>query len=191
MERQSVGWGLYLAIMYAVASSRLQHGCSVPWPLSPAANGRAGSCPWPTGWSGQGCWLGTAGCGAIRARARWLMPDVPTVVGSVFGLIIGVGGAVTATGNAPGHRHPRLHGVSLSRGTVVAVRAAVAGLGRRRRGHLVVALDPRSGRRLRTGFADVGAGGGRHPRGRSSWRLAASAQSCLSCSGSPLTARTP
>lgn len=98
-ERSSVGWGLYLAGIYTVslitfttallgAASSLIDGESRGWQLS-VSNGIV--------WAGVWAWH----------RWMWRHPrkrplhlaDVPTVVGSVFGLVIGVGGAVTALAN--------------------------------------------------------------------------------------------
>lgn len=98
-ERSSVGWGLYLAGIYTVslitfttallgAASSLIDGESRGWQLS-VSNGIV--------WAGVWAWH----------RWMWRHPrkrplhlaDVPTVIGSVFGLVIGVGGAVTALAN--------------------------------------------------------------------------------------------
>ena len=96
MERQSVGWGLYLTIMYAVALIT-----AATWLLGALASVAGGEWQgWQLSLSNGLVWAG------VLAWHRWmlrhprksplLMPDVPTVLGTFFGLIIGVGGAVTA-----------------------------------------------------------------------------------------------
>lgn len=96
MERQSVGWGLYLTVMHAVA-------------LITAAAWLLGALAALIGLEWQGWRLSLSNglvWAGVLAWHRWMwrhprkspliMSDVPTVVGAVFGLIIGVGGTVTA-----------------------------------------------------------------------------------------------
>lgn len=98
-ERASAGWGLYLTVMYAVS-------------LITSATGLLGALAAVTGGEWQG-WQLSLSNGLVWAgvlawhRGMWrhprkspsLISDVPTVVGAVFGLIIGVGGTVTALAN--------------------------------------------------------------------------------------------
>ena len=96
VERSSVGWGLYLAIIYTVA-------------LITSAAGMLGALAAVIGGNSQGWQLSLANglvWAGVLAWHRWMlrhrrkrpsvMSDVPTVVGAMFGLIIGVGGTITA-----------------------------------------------------------------------------------------------
>ncbi|WP_104141204.1 DUF5671 domain-containing protein [Arthrobacter sp. ZGTC131] len=97
-ERASLGWGLYVAGIYGVAlitsaaallgmGAQLVAGGSAQWRPSLAIG---------IVWAGVWAWH----------RWMWLHPGkgprrlngVPTVVGSVFGLILGTGGTITALG---------------------------------------------------------------------------------------------
>ncbi|WP_232223514.1 DUF5671 domain-containing protein [Arthrobacter sp. FB24] len=99
IERSSAGWGLYLTGMYAVSLITSATGL-----LSAAASVIGGErLGWQLSLSNGLVWAG------VLAWHRWmwrhprkspsLLADVPTVVGAVFGLIIGVGGTVTALAN--------------------------------------------------------------------------------------------
>ncbi|KIS27236.1 hypothetical protein TV39_11970 [Arthrobacter sp. SPG23] len=99
VERSSAGWGLYLTGMYAV--SLITSATGLLSALAALIGGeRLG---WQLALSNGLVWAG------VLAWHRWmwhhprkspsLIPDVPTVVGAVFGLIIGVGGTVTALAN--------------------------------------------------------------------------------------------
>ncbi|MBT2594843.1 hypothetical protein J7I92_06025 [Arthrobacter sp. ISL-72] len=95
-ERSSVGWGLYLAITYAV--SLIASATALLGALAAVIGGN--SLGWQRSLSDGLVWAG------VWVLHRWmlrhrrkrpsLMSDVPIVVGSMFGLIIGVGGTVTA-----------------------------------------------------------------------------------------------
>jgi len=98
-ERASVGWGLYLTVMYAVSLIT-----SATWLLGALGVVIGGEWQgWQLSLSNGLVWAG------VLAWHRWmwrhprkspsLISDVPTVVGAVFGLIIGVGGTVTALAN--------------------------------------------------------------------------------------------
>jgi hypothetical protein len=95
-ERHSVGWGLYLTLMYAVSLIT-----AASWLLGALAGVTGGEWQgWQLSLSNGLVWAG------VLAWHRWMwrhprksplvMSDVPAVVGAAFGLIIGVGGTVTA-----------------------------------------------------------------------------------------------
>lgn len=99
IERSSVGWGLYLTAMYAVSLI-----ASATWLLGALASVIGGEWQgWQLSVSNGLVWAGVL----VWHRWMWhhprkspsLLSDVPTVLGVVFGLIIGVGGAVTALAN--------------------------------------------------------------------------------------------
>lgn len=97
-ERSSVGWGLYLSAVYAVSLM-----ASVTAFLGMAASfiGRAEP-QWYSPLSGGLVWAG------IFVWHRWMwrhpvkhpvhLEDVPAVIGSVFGLVVGAVAAITALG---------------------------------------------------------------------------------------------
>jgi len=99
VERSSVGWGLYLTGMYAV--SLISSAAGLLGALAAVIGGeRLG---WQGSLSNGLVWAG------VLAWHRWmwrhprkspsLISDVPTVVGAVYGLIVGVGGTITALAN--------------------------------------------------------------------------------------------
>jgi hypothetical protein len=99
MERSSAGWGLYLTGMYAV--SLITSATGLLSALAAVIGGeRLG---WQLSLSNGLVWAG------VLAWHRWmwrhprkspsLISDVPTVVGAVYGLIVGVGGTTTALTN--------------------------------------------------------------------------------------------
>ncbi|MDQ0076049.1 hypothetical protein J2S97_001214 [Arthrobacter oryzae] len=156
MERQSVGWGLYLTLMYAVALIT-----AAAWLLGAlAAVVGAEWQGWQLSLSNGLVWAG------VLAWHRWmwrhprkspvLMPDVPTVVGAVFGLIIGVGGTVTAMATL---LDTAIRGFTASASigdpwwrSVLQSLVWAAGGGAIWWWHWI----REGGRRLKTGFADVG-----------------------------------
>lgn len=98
-ERAALSWGLYVAGVYAVAlitfatallglASSLIGGVAPQW-YSEAATGLVWALVWV--WH-RWMWL-------HPARGPRHLARVPIVVGSVFGLLIGTGGAATALGN--------------------------------------------------------------------------------------------
>lgn len=98
-ERLSVGWGLYLAGMYSV--SLITATTALLGTLASLIGGETQG--WQQSLSNGLVWT------AVWVWHRWMwrhprkrpvqLADVPTVVASVFGLVIGVGGAVTALAN--------------------------------------------------------------------------------------------
>jgi hypothetical protein len=97
-ERSSLAWGLYVTGVYAVALitfstallglvSSVVGGDSPQW-YSAAATSLVWAAVW--GWH-RWMWL-------HPAKGPGRLAEVPTVAGSVFGLLIGTGGAVTALG---------------------------------------------------------------------------------------------
>ena len=156
VERQSVGWGLYLTIMYAVALIT-----AATWLLGALASVAGGEWQgWQLSLSNGLVWAG------VLAWHRWmwrhprksplLMPDVPTVVGAVFGLIIGVGGTVTAMATL---LDTAIRGFTASASvgdpwwrSVLQSLVWAAGGGAIWWWHWI----HEGGRRLKTGFADVG-----------------------------------
>ncbi|HKS00450.1 MAG TPA: DUF5671 domain-containing protein [Arthrobacter sp.] len=113
-ERSSVAWGLYVAGVYTVAlvtavAALLDAVSELAGLLAPAASGAAGG---PRGIDGTH-WRSSLATGlawaAVWAWHRWMwqhrgkgprrLETVPALAGSVFGLLIGAGGAVTALGN--------------------------------------------------------------------------------------------
>lgn len=97
-ERASLAWGLYVAGIYAVAlitfSSALL-GVGAQLVAGEAAQWRPGLA---TGmvWAGVWAWHRRMWLHAGKGPRRLI--EVPTLVGSVFGLILGAGGAATALG---------------------------------------------------------------------------------------------
>ena len=96
VERRSVGWGLYLSIMYAAALIT-----AATWLLGALAAVVGGEWQgWQLSLSNGLVWAG------VLVWHRWMwrhprkgplaMTEVPTVVGAAYGLIIAVGGTVTA-----------------------------------------------------------------------------------------------
>ncbi|EMY34533.1 hypothetical protein D477_008993 [Arthrobacter crystallopoietes BAB-32] len=94
-ERSSLAWGLYASAMYVV--SMIVAATSLLSVLSDLVAGR--TVGWGTGIAGALVWGGVW----IWHRWMWLHPakgpvrlaEVPTVGGTVYGLVIGTGGAVT------------------------------------------------------------------------------------------------
>ncbi|MEV7134836.1 DUF5671 domain-containing protein [Arthrobacter sp. NPDC093128] len=156
MERQSVGWGLYLTIMYAVALIT-----AATWLLGALASVAGGEWQgWQLSLSNGLVWAG------VLAWHRWmlrhprksplLMPDVPTVLGAFFGLVIGVGGTVTAMATL---LDTAIRGFTVSASvgepwwrSVLQSLVWAAGGGAIWWWHWI----HEAGRRLKTGFADVG-----------------------------------
>ena len=155
-ERHSVGWGLYLTLMYAVSLMPAHHGSRCPG-IRHGRQGRAGE--FTVQRAGLGRRVGVAPLD-VAPSAKESLGDVRRARrrGGCLRAHYRCGRHRHGDGNAPGHRDPRLHGVRLSRGSlVVAVRTGVA---------LVWAVGGgtvwwwhwslEGGRRLKTGFADVG-----------------------------------
>lgn len=101
-ERSSVAWGLYLAAVYTVSlitfstallglASALIDGAWQGWQSS-LSTGLA--------WAGVWAWHRWMWQHPLRRPVH--LASVPTVAGSVFGLVIGVGGAVTALADLVG-----------------------------------------------------------------------------------------
>ncbi|TFB53903.1 DUF5671 domain-containing protein [Cryobacterium tagatosivorans] len=96
-ERSSVAWGLYLAAMYTVSlitfsSALLATALQLidgDWTPSDFATGLV--------WAGVWAWHRWMWRHAAKRPVR--LATVPIVVGSVYGLVIGVGGAVNALGS--------------------------------------------------------------------------------------------
>jgi hypothetical protein len=97
-ERASLAWGLYVAGIYAVAlitfSSALL-GMGAQFVAGEAAQWRSGLA---TGTVWAGVWAWHRWMWLHKGKGPLWLNEVPTLVGSVFGLILGAGGAATALG---------------------------------------------------------------------------------------------
>jgi len=96
-ERSSVAWGLYLAGMYAV--SLITFSSSLLATALALLDGDWAPSSFSTGlvWAGVWAWHRWMWRHAGKRPVR--LVTVPIVVGSVYGLVIGVGGAVNALGS--------------------------------------------------------------------------------------------
>ncbi|HKH09462.1 MAG TPA: DUF5671 domain-containing protein [Agromyces sp.] len=96
-ERSSLAWGLYLASMYTVslivATGALVAGASV------LVDGRWRPGDFATGAVWAGVWVWHRWMWRNPRRRPTRLATVPAVAGSVFGLVIGVRGAVSALGD--------------------------------------------------------------------------------------------
>lgn len=97
MERSSLAWGLYLAGISAV--SLITFSTALLFAASSLVDGDWRPRDFSTGlvWAGVWAWHRWMRRHTIKGPAR--LVNVPPVVGYVFGLVIGVGGAVTALGS--------------------------------------------------------------------------------------------
>lgn len=96
-ERASLAWGLYLAAMYTV--SLVVATTALLGAAAALVDGRWLSGDFAPGvvWAGVWVWHRWMWRHPVKRPLR--MATVPIVVGSVFGLVIGVGGAVNALGS--------------------------------------------------------------------------------------------
>lgn len=96
-ERTSLAWGLYLAAMYTV--SLITFTTALVSTASALVDGDWEPRSFSTGvvWAGVWIWHNWMWRHPARRPAR--LTSLPPVVGSAYGLVIGVGGAVTALGS--------------------------------------------------------------------------------------------
>lgn len=106
-ERSSLAWGLYLAVMYTV--SLIVATSALVGAASALLSGRweAGSFSVGAVWAVVWVWHRWMWRHPVKHPAR--LATVPAIVGSVYGLVIGAGGAVNALGSL---FDAAIHGVS-------------------------------------------------------------------------------
>ena len=94
-ERTAVGWSLYLSGCTPSRSRSPPPRCSI-WQRLSSIRGQTGGSPHsPTAWCGRSSGSGTGGCGSTRQTMTHL-EDARTLLGSVFGLLLGAGAAIAA-----------------------------------------------------------------------------------------------
>lgn len=96
-ERSSLAWGLYLSGVYAV--SLITFTVSLVATGSSLVNGAWQPRDFATGIVWAGVWVWHRWMSRHPARRPARLVTVPVVIGSAYGLVIGVGGAVTALGS--------------------------------------------------------------------------------------------
>lgn len=96
-ERSSLAWGLYLAGMYAV--SLITFSAALVGTASALVDGDWQPREFATGVVWVGVWVWHRWMWLHHAKRPVALATVPAVVGSAYGLVIGVGGAVTALGS--------------------------------------------------------------------------------------------
>ena len=96
-ERSSLAWGLYLAVMYTV--SLIVSATALLGTAASLVSGQwlPGECSVGVVWAAVWVWHRWMWRHPLKRPGR--LGTVPAVAGSVFGLIIGVGGAVNALGS--------------------------------------------------------------------------------------------
>jgi hypothetical protein len=96
-ERSSVAWGLYLTGMYAV--SLITFSAALVITASALVDGHWQPRDFSAGVVWAGVWAWHRWMWRHPARRPATLATVPAVVGSAYGLVIGVGGAVSALGS--------------------------------------------------------------------------------------------
>lgn len=96
-ERTSLAWGLYLAAMYAV--SLITFTAALVSTASTLVDGDWQPRSFSTGVVWAGVWVWHSWMWRHPARRPARLASLPAVVGSAYGLVIGVGGGATALGS--------------------------------------------------------------------------------------------
>ncbi|HZK58574.1 MAG TPA: DUF5671 domain-containing protein, partial [Cryobacterium sp.] len=96
-ERSSVAWGLYLTGMYAV--SLITFSAALVITASALVDGHWQPRDFSAGVVWAGVWVWHRWMWRHPAKRSATLATVPAVAGSAYGLVIGVGGAVTALGS--------------------------------------------------------------------------------------------